>query len=85
MANNNKISYDKTIEFNGLSYLDPKEMPVAKKSDLNSLSQGNNKAFEGMERIVIKDETQGNKTTKYRFTNNNWVLVSPTISGDDVE
>ena len=85
MANNNKISYDKQIEFKGKAYLDSKAMPVEKKSGLNSLTQGNNKAFDGMEKVVLHDETQGNKMTKYVYTNNAWELVSPTISGDDVE
>ena len=78
------IKYDKQVKFAGKGYLDPKTMPVATKAALNSITMAND-AFEGMERVVLKDETMGNKTTKYVFRNNAWVLTSPTISGDDVE
>lgn len=87
MANyNNTLQYDKQIKFTGKGYNDPKAMPVPNKATLDNITIAND-AFEGMERVVLSDETQEGKTTKYRFSNNTWIIESQDIeiTGDDVE
>ena len=81
---NNTIEFDKQIQFTGKAYLDPKAMPVETKSDLLQITMATD-AFVGMERIVLSDEDYGGNMTKYRFDGEKWVIISPIITGDDVE
>ena len=81
----NTLRYDKQIEFTGVGYLDTKAMPVNTKAELDNLNLATG-AFEGMEVIVLEDETYNSMRTKYKFVNEEWVLVDPSIiTGDDVE
>lgn len=66
-----KLLYDKQIKFEGNAYLDPKHMPVESFSALLNLPS--NKLFEGMEVIVLCDETMQGETTRYTYHNNMWV------------
>lgn len=85
MANcNNTLEFDKQIQFTGKSYIDPKVQPVDTKSDLDDITMVST-AFEGMERVVLHDENYDGATTKYRYDGEKWNIISPLITGDDVE
>ena len=81
---NNTLEYDKQIEFTGKAYLDPKTMPVETKAELEQITMATN-AFVGMEKVVLSDEDYDGAMTKYRFDGEKWVIISPIITGDDVE
>lgn len=81
---NNTLEFDKQIKFTGKAYLDPKLMPVQTKADLLEITMATD-AFEGMELVVLSDEDYDGAMTKYRFNGEKWVIVSPIITGDDVE
>jgi hypothetical protein len=81
---NNTLEFDKRIQFTGKAYLDPKAAPVATKAELEEITIVND-AFEGMERVVLSDEDYDGAMTKYRFDGEKWVIISPIITGDDVE
>jgi hypothetical protein len=81
---NNTIEYDKQILFTGKAYLDPKTMPVQTKAELEQITMAT-EAFVGMERVVLSDEDYNGVTTKYRFDGEKWVIISPVITGNDVE
>ena len=81
---NNTLDYDKQIQFTGKSYLDKKATPVETKAELEQITMATD-AFVGMERVVLSDEDYDGAMTKYRFDGEKWVIVSPIITGDDVE
>ena len=81
---NNTLDYDKQIRFTGKAYLDPKATPVETKSELDQITMAT-EAFVGMERVVLSDENYDGAMTKYRFDGEKWVIISPIITGDDVE
>ena len=81
---NNTLDYDKQIQFTGKAYLDAKATPVETKAELEQITMATD-AFVGMERVVLSDEDYDGAMTKYRFDGEKWVIVSPIITGDDVE
>ena len=81
---NNTLDFDKQIKFTGKAYLDPKLMPVETKAELLKITMATD-AFEGMEIVVLSDEEHDGAMTKYRFDGEKWNIVSPIITGDDVE
>lgn len=81
---NNTLDYDKQIQFTGKSYLDKKATPVETKAELEQITMATD-AFVGMERVVLSDEDYDGAMTKYRFDGEKWVIISPIITGDDVE
>lgn len=81
---NNTLEYDKQIEFTGKAYLDLKTMPVETKAELEQITMATS-AFVSMERVVLSDEDYNGAMTKYRFDGEKWVIISPIITGDDVE
>lgn len=81
---NNTLDYDKQIQFTGKSYLDKKATPVETKAELEQITMATD-AFVGMERVVLSDEDYDGAMTKYRFDGEKWVIISPIITGNDVE
>jgi len=81
---NNTLDYDKQIRFTGKAYLDPKATPVETKAELEQITMATD-AFVGMERVVLSDENYDGAMTKYCFDGEKWVIISPIITGDDVE
>lgn len=74
---NNRLTYDKQIEYEGNSYLDPKHMPMDSFSALTQISLDS--VFDGIEMTIISDENWSGNTTSYAYKNNAWNLNNATV------
>lgn len=83
MANYNALKYDKQLRFTGNAYLDANIQPRQTKAELLKIPYTTR--FDGMEVVVLKDETMNNQTVRYMCMNGVWKPKNITIQGDDLE